>query len=67
MILERHFNACQFIFENAKHKSPQCDDGQTPLHLAASNGHLEICKFLYAEVEDINPKGKKIILTYNNA
>ena len=31
------------------------NEGQTPLHLAAKNGHLEICRLILANVNDKNP------------
>ena len=31
------------------------NEGQTPLHLAAKNGHLEICRLILANVHDKNP------------
>ena len=29
--------------------------GCTPLHLAANDGYLEICKFLIENLDDLNP------------
>ena len=31
----------------------------TPLHLAARNGHLELCQFIMEKVEDQNPKAPR--------
>ena len=31
------------------------DEGQTPFHLAAKNGHLEICRLILANIVDKNP------------
>ena len=36
-------------------KNPRSDGGYTPLHIAASNGHLEICQIILEEVDDKNP------------
>lgn len=35
--------------------NPEDNKGQTPFHLAAKNGHLEICQIIMANVEDKNP------------
>ena len=32
------------------------DQGWTPLHLAAHNGHLAVCDFILQNAMDINPK-----------
>ena len=31
-------------------------DGDTPLHAAAENGHVECCKFILQHVKDKNPR-----------
>ena len=38
-----------------KNKNPQNAEGTTPLHMAAYAGHLEICKFIVANIEEKNP------------
>ena len=49
---------CQFFMENAEDKNPKINGGWTPLHIAAHEGHLEVCKLILEEqeVEDKNPK-----------
>ena len=46
--------------ENVEDKNPQIGSGQTLLHLAAMEGHFEICKLLLFGTRyltfDINPK-----------
>ena len=37
-------------------KNPKSDIGNTPLHYAALNGHLNICKLITANINDISPK-----------
>ena len=37
-------------------KNPKGCRGDTPLHYAASSGHLLVCKEIMQYVEDINPK-----------
>ena len=36
-------------------KNPATNDGSTPLHAAACNGHLEICELIIKAVDDKNP------------
>ena len=36
-------------------KNPRTDGGYTPLHIAARNGHLRICRIILEEVDDKNP------------
>ena len=36
-------------------KNPARNDGYTPLHVAAKNGHLEICNLIIDSVNDKNP------------
>ena len=42
------------IFENVEDKNPLCDHKYTPLHWAAMNGYLEICKYIVSKVENKN-------------
>ena len=37
-------------------RNPRDNHGQTPLHLAAKNGHLNVCKAIIKEANDKNPK-----------
>ena len=41
---------------NVENKNPMDNNGYTPLHEAALNGHLEAFKYLFNIVEDKNPK-----------
>ena len=41
--------------ENVENKNPECN-GTTPLFIAASKGHFEICKLIIENVEDKNPE-----------
>ena len=42
--------------ESLKDKSPQDNDGNTPLHLAALNGHLDVVRFIMENIEDKSPE-----------
>ena len=42
--------------ENVEDKNPQNGSGQTLLHLAAMEGHFEICQLLLKNKVDRNPK-----------
>ena len=37
-------------------KTPRNLDNYTPLHLAAFGGHLNECKLIMANIDDIHPK-----------
>ena len=39
-----------------KDKNPMDQDRSTPLHLAAENGHEQICRLIMNAVLDKNPK-----------
>ena len=43
---------------NAEKSSPQQYNSYTPLHSAAENGHVELCRLIMDEIEDIFPKTK---------
>ena len=43
------------IVERVEDKNPSEIDGQTPLHFAAGNGHLNICNLIIEIVQDKNP------------
>ena len=40
-------------------RNPRDNHGQTPLHLAAKNGHLKVCKTIIKEADDKNPKDNR--------
>ena len=42
-----------FLIED---KNPGADNGWTPLHCAADNDHLDVCKLIMDNVKDIKPK-----------
>ena len=42
--------------ENDENKNPKAGNGQTPLHVASENGHLELCKLIIEKVYEKNPK-----------
>ena len=49
------------LFDEAKDKNPNDFNGVTPYHLAAKNGHLEICLMIHQHLEtsfdnEINPQ-----------
>ena len=37
-------------------KNPAENDGTTPLHYAAGNGHWEVCQLIVDHVQDKNPR-----------
>ena len=37
-------------------KNPANTTGITPLHLAASKGHLDVCKFIINTIDDKQPR-----------
>ena len=46
----------QVIMKEVIDRNPRDNHGQTPLHLAAKNGHLNVCKAIIKEANDKNPK-----------
>ena len=42
--------------ESCKHKNPGNLDGNTPLHMAALNGHLDICEAILENIDEKNPR-----------
>ena len=40
-------------------KNPANTDGYTPLHSAAENGHVELCRLIMDVIDDIFPKTKR--------
>ena len=55
LVFIRYISKCQIIIENVVDKNPKVNSGETPLHQAALNGHLEICQLIIENVEDKNP------------
>ena len=41
--------------QNTKDKNPSNKFGKTPLHMAATNGHLDICRLIIDNVENKHP------------
>ena len=39
--------------------SPKDQDGCTPFHLAASNGHASVCEVILDYIKNKNPKNKR--------
>ena len=42
--------------ERIDNKNPEDDGGWTPLHTAAKNGHLDVCKHLLDNIQNKMPK-----------
>ena len=47
---------CLEITDNADDKNPKTSLGITPLHEAAKNGHLSVCRLIVENIDDKNPK-----------
>ena len=41
--------------ERIDDKNPVSNNGTTPLHSAAQNGHLNVCDYIIGKVENKNP------------
>ena len=46
----------EFILANVVDKNPKNENGDTPLHQAAKNGFLEICKLICQHAKDTHPE-----------
>ena len=44
----------KYLLEKSCNKNPKNKSGVTPLHLAVTNGHFDICILLIANVSDMN-------------
>ena len=56
-----YFGICKFIMAqlgDQGDKNPTDEDRTTPLHLAATNGHLEMYDYIMQQVDDKNPRDK---------
>ena len=58
-----HLDVFEYIVRNFESTNPVNNDGETPLHSAARNGHLDICKSILLnlgleDVSNCNPKSK---------
>ena len=49
------------IQNQAQENCPEDSEGLTPLHYAAQNGHINICKVLFENLLNKNPKGRGIL------
>ena len=47
---------CELIVRNTLEKNPSDTNGETPLHMAAVEGHFDVYKAIMDHVEDKNPK-----------
>lgn len=47
------YEICKLLLQNIEEDNPPMDNGYTPLHMAASNGHFEICKLIIGFVKRI--------------
>ena len=45
----------KYITSHLEEKNPAMNNGWTPLHSAAQNGHLEIVKYITSHLEEKNP------------
>ena len=48
-------NVCRLIMDHLDDKNPQHNNGMTPLHSAAHNGHLDVCKLIMKNILNKNP------------
>jgi ankyrin repeat protein len=46
----------QLVIQNAVEKNPGNNFGNTPLHLAATHGHLEVCRLILENTSDCSPE-----------
>ena len=50
---------CKHFIENGLLKDPRSNNGCTPLHGAAGEGHIEVCKFLLEIGAEKNPRDNR--------
>ena len=46
----------KLIIKNAEEKNPKNNFGNTPLHLAATHGHLEVSRLIMENITQFNPE-----------
>ena len=52
-----HLNVYSLLTQNEVDKNPECPwIRKTPLHWAAENGHLAMCRLIYTSVHEKNPQ-----------
>ena len=58
---------CNLLLENVRKKNPKGIHGITPLHLAASNGQLEVCELILKNIKETNPIDDSGMSGYDDA
>ena len=59
-----HIPLLAFMIENGAHINPKTNNGQTPLHCAAQNGHLSVVEYLINQKAKINAKTNNVEFLY---
>ena len=55
-------HVAEYITDKIDNKNPGRNDGWTPLHEAARNGHLNVCEYIMQKIDNKNP-GQNIGMT----
>ena len=56
--LKNQLQICELLINNTEDKNPSNHKGFTPLHSAATLGHLGVCRLILRNVKNKNPKAK---------